>query len=478
MSGFISRVFVLLLFSTTIGLCQVNVSVKQFGAKGDGVTDDYVAMQAAATYVCGKPGSTLTYPSGVYYIGRYSIIAGPKANGVKNIRYVGCNGVTITGYGAKIDVFGAFRRAADYVSGADAISYSNGITPFQIINSSNFTIKGFELDGNVDRMTRDPKVAEGDNAGILTTNCRNYTLQDLNVHHFHTDGIKLGGASLTADREATVVNVTAANNARQGLSIIQVYGATITGSVFRDTGRTGAYGVHDPGAGVDVEPNRTTPEVDIRTGMITFNNCRFEENLGSQFVSIWPNRVDSITVQNSAIKATATDTSPVAYLSAPVYGQTINNTFQLAAGHQVALMIAPTKTDRFGLVSRLLYSANAFQLGDRLGIASVDQHCPVDFTNNRVTVNSSGTDTNVLALMNIDRADGNTFSLSGRGYAGSSGTATWGVGYMGVPIVTNNQYTTDLVSPRFFNTVYYGPGMSVSGEIFPSTTFRPLSVGR
>src|SRR5947209_5127975 len=42
------------------------VSVMAFGAKGDGVTDDYLALRRAARYLCSNPGTTLVYPPGHY----------------------------------------------------------------------------------------------------------------------------------------------------------------------------------------------------------------------------------------------------------------------------------------------------------------------------------------------------------------------------------------------------------------------------
>lgn len=44
------------------------VSVKQFGATGDGVTDDTAAVQAAITYACSGNVKTLEWPNGIYKI--------------------------------------------------------------------------------------------------------------------------------------------------------------------------------------------------------------------------------------------------------------------------------------------------------------------------------------------------------------------------------------------------------------------------
>ncbi|MBV9081935.1 MAG: hypothetical protein JOZ62_04610, partial [Acidobacteriaceae bacterium] len=216
------------LLLATLSLLTVSCSraptfnVKDFGAKGDGVSDDYDAMQAAATALCKSPGATLVFPKGVYRINRHRITGGPKPNVVQNIRYLGCNGVTILGNGSKVDVKGKFRRTADYSEGTNTFSYSTGVIPFEMINSSRFRIQGFELAGNVDQMSRDANVVEGSNAGILTTNCKDYSIENVTVHDFSTDGITLGGNSTLADQRVHLKNVTSTGNARNGLSVIQV----------------------------------------------------------------------------------------------------------------------------------------------------------------------------------------------------------------------------------------------------------------
>src|SRR5215469_10694396 len=163
---------------TKASKAQKVLNVKDFGAKGDGAADDYDALQAAASAVCRSPGATLLFPEGVYRIDRYRIVAGPRQNNVQNIRYAGCKGNTITGVRAKIDVKGDFRRRADQTHGGNSVSYATSVIPFEMVNSSEFRIIGFELEGNVGKMSRDPKVVDRSASGILTTNCQDYIIED------------------------------------------------------------------------------------------------------------------------------------------------------------------------------------------------------------------------------------------------------------------------------------------------------------
>ena len=446
------------------------VSVKSFGARGDGLTDDYDALQAAATYICGHPGKTLLFPAGTYRIGRYRITGGRDANTVRNIRYTECKNVTIRGVGAKIDVKGDFRRSADSAAGAAPQSYRNGVIPFEMVNSSDFVIEGFELNGNVDRMSRDSGVGEGSNAGILTTNCSRYTIQDVYVHHFPTDGITLGGNSEIADRDAVVRRVIAAHNARQGLSIIQVRGATVSGSTFKLTGRTdGAYGNHAPSAGVDVEPVRAPPEEDLKTGAILFDDCRFEDNLGIQFVSGWPDKVDRVTVQNSRVAASRPDGEICAFLNVAGHAVNRGNIFDLAAPHAVYLGLITPPLYRY--IERLEYWNNHFTLGFNGGIRSAVEQAPVDFIGNTVEVRPAGRDTSTMQLDYLNRVEGNRFFIAASGWSGRHDTISY---EKGTASVRDNTYVTDLAGSRQFE-VRYGPGILCGPEHFPAAAFKPIA---
>ena len=447
----------------------VTLNVKDFGAKGDGVTDDYDAMQAAAVAICNAPGATLVYPAGVYRINRYRITAGPQKNKVLDIRYVGCSGNTITGSGASIEVKGDFRRAADLNDGGYWRSYSNSLIPFAFINSSGFHLTGFEINGNVNKMSRDARVVEGTGTGITTTNCKDYVLENLFVHHFATDGIHLGANSELADQRATVSNVTSTHNARQGLSIAQARQVTVVNSVFADTGRTGGYGSHAPAAGVDVEPGRRPPEEDVATGLIVFDHCRFEENIGSQFVSGWPGLVESITVQNSTIKATLADTSGTAFMNAPRTGITTNNTFELASGHWIAAAVR--RPDQYPDIAHLTFSHNTIRLGSNSGILPPMLQAPVDLLDNDIRIENDRADLDPLRLSYFNLIEGNRFFVAGSGYSGLGYTVLY---ERGKTTVRKNSYDTDRNSSGAF-TVYYGPGMATDGENFLNPThFQPV----
>src|SRR4051812_46815693 len=54
--------------SVTYSQVALKVNVKDYGAKGDGVTDDVLAFQAAENFVSSKGGGTVYVPAGVYIV--------------------------------------------------------------------------------------------------------------------------------------------------------------------------------------------------------------------------------------------------------------------------------------------------------------------------------------------------------------------------------------------------------------------------
>lgn len=287
-------------------------NVKDFGAKGDGVTDDYDAIQAAVAAInpppfgAGTGQGTLVFPAGEYFINRYRIVDSPDANNVNNIAFESCSGVSVIGTGAKISVSGKFFRPVWQVSNGVAYSNVHSVIPLYFDNCTNFLVDGFELNGNVQDTTRDPAVVEGRCYGLATQASTNYVIQNVYAHHFASDGVMLGSESsvsthpiATADRNATLINVHCSNNARDGLALYHVRGALIQNSVFENTGDIGgSYGGHYPFAGAGLEPTAfdVGVNVDVKTGDVSFQNCVFRNNEGMQFFVGGGDRTENITL--------------------------------------------------------------------------------------------------------------------------------------------------------------------------------------
>ena len=253
--------------------------------------DDYEALLKAAKFFSGKKFATRTFLilEGTIYLNRYMIAPGSKNDSLAiaplnmrggDILFTGASNFEIRGLNAKLSVKGDFNRPADTYLGTSrdgtAKMYSSGsrqITPFFFMDCSNFSMNGVELDGNVEKLTKDGsasiRVSEGGSGGIKTRGCKNYKLQNLYVHHFATDGIAVGSGfsdrikdssgnvlDNIIDLNGEISNVVVANNGRNALTVLQVTGLVVRSSWLVLTGYTeGTYGSHAPDAGVDVEPN-------------------------------------------------------------------------------------------------------------------------------------------------------------------------------------------------------------------------------
>jgi hypothetical protein len=445
------------------------VSVKDFGAIGDGKADDYSAMLAAATYICGS-GGTLVYPPGTYYVARFRIIGGPSANGVENITYRGCQNVTVVGYGAKIIVNGSFTQHADFERGTDTYSYTNTVIPFDFIDSRRFTVAGFEIDGGARSMRRDKGVVESAAHGIRTSQCSDYVLAHLNVHHSQTDGLCIG-CGTRADRNAYIFDVKATNNARMGLTIAQTLGALVDSSSFKYNGRTdGDYAGHPPAAGVDVEPNFAPPITDVKTGGLAFVLCHFEENLGLQFVAASARAIDSITVTGSVVRATQPYVSlGGAYLNVARRAITELSSFEMKQFVSVVLVTARDHPDE------ICFRGNKFELKKASGVVTgATAPIPGRFVFNQVLLLASAADNHVLNLRNLAQVGCNTFFASAVGrYPFYRDQLE--IDYFGSAVVVGNRYETDLHDGAGGFYVNYANTGAVDDERFADAArFGPL----
>jgi hypothetical protein len=200
--------------------------------------------------------------------------------------------------------------------------------------------------------------------------------------------------------------------------------------------------------------------------------------MGAQFISTWPDRVETISVKNSYFKATSPDGYPLAFLNAAATGVVSGNTFDLGARYSVAL--APQKKDRYSSLVKLSYTGNTFNLQSKAGIISPVDRAPVDFLRNTVRIVSSPQDTSSMGMYYLDRFEANTFFVAASGYIGATGSKPWVVILARVKSVRGNVYSTDMTGSRQYKTVYYyGNGMTVEGERYePPANFVPVVLRR
>lgn len=198
------------------------VSVKDFGAVGDGVANDTTAIQNALTESAGK---TVFFPNGVYNI--------------SNIIFVDSN-TTIYGYGATL-----------FCTNASAGGTGVYITdPTYLIGVENVTIYGLKVDGN-----RGGRTPPGAGALFYVSSGKNHTLVDCVAVNSTIDGFQITGDTSWAggvNKNTRMYNCEADNSYRNGLSVVGTDNFVDYGGKYHDTN-----GVN-PEIGVDIEPNGAT----------------------------------------------------------------------------------------------------------------------------------------------------------------------------------------------------------------------------
>jgi len=111
------------------------VSVKDFGAVGDGVADDTAAFQNAIAYATSLNGATIHVPAGVYLVGDLQVAA-------KNISIHG----ETSAYGYEPSVPATILRAK---AGSTYVLWLRGVTPSVAYNASAYSgTKNLKIDGN------------------------------------------------------------------------------------------------------------------------------------------------------------------------------------------------------------------------------------------------------------------------------------------------------------------------------------------
>lgn len=289
--------FSALFFTNTFAAKYTTISIKDFGAKGDGKTNDHLAFQKASKYIQQHPQDILLIiPFGKYIIGQQQLGINYYLEGddifnldhVKNIRIEGQtkNGkYPILKYKDGLS-FGTFitdgpqtgkpmcePKKSNYAKKNAAFIGSC----FRINRSENITVSNLEIDGNQDKM----KIGGffGDvgrqlnHRGFYILYSNHITLKNIFTHHLGLDGVEIAVSNNTQ-----IDNLISEYNGRQGLSWTGGDSLEITNSKLRYTGCSRIKSA--PAAGMDIEPEGKN---DLHYGR--FTNCEFAFNQGCGVVN-------------------------------------------------------------------------------------------------------------------------------------------------------------------------------------------------
>lgn len=231
------------------------VSVADFGAVGDGVTDDTVAIINAVKSGAG----VVVFPPANYLINaaHATYDDGSFTNGFPVGIPVPSN-TTLLGYGATLTTVNT-----------NAENYSL-IASF---NTSNVHVKGFTLVGDKNDNTSNPALPNDYGFGVDFRDVTNCSVEDVESYDMWGDSFYCGVTDTAGTGSNGVVyrNIYGHDCRRQGLSITGGNSIKVIGYRFEDI--DGA--VNGPGAGIDIEPNTTDLCDDIQLINGITKNCNY-----------------------------------------------------------------------------------------------------------------------------------------------------------------------------------------------------------
>jgi len=233
------------------------INVKSFGAKGDGISDDTLAIQNAINSL--PNGGKILIPDGTYIINADTSLK-PNSN-----------------------------QTLSLSKKAKLKAKPNSDASYQIINiveKENVVIEGGFIEGE-----RDEHLGVNEEAGMgisIVRNSKNITIRNTHISKCWADGIYIGG--YLPCYNINIYNVTCDNNRRQGMSVVNVETLTIRDSFFTNT--AGAL----PEAGIDIEPENYSSVKNI-----TIDNVVCTGNRSGLDVFGWANTISNVQVLNSCM---------------------------------------------------------------------------------------------------------------------------------------------------------------------------------
>lgn len=206
------------------------VSVKDFGAVGDGVTDDAPAVQLAINHIASRGRGTVVFPAGYTYF--------------MNTQVNVCNNLVIMGYGAKI-IAGRSWAHIDAPLFKNFTATKMSVAPGTITATSNVSFHGLEFDGQdvggaagvINANMHGILICMGNRTDVATA-VNGFTVQDCYFHDFDGAGVfTYGGQNINVSNNRfvnffpnTVLSIGS------GLSLTDVDGFVVDANVFDHTG--------------------------------------------------------------------------------------------------------------------------------------------------------------------------------------------------------------------------------------------------
>jgi len=284
-----------------------------FGAQGDGITNDQCAFEEAASYFSSLPFNSnklLEIPPGTYIVGRQEqrIPYGLDGNTVlcfENINNMQIIGKVVGTQVVKLKFMDCMQYGAfDFPTLPDTryLTCNNQSNPCSLNSNTlnkiatpgnmihftgcnNIVIKNIELDGNMDNTIIGGGYTETiqiPTRGIFLNACRNITIDKVNVHDFGYDGITIYFMDCPSSIEyppqyPPIMNCNISNsfftmNGRNNMT----WGGGIGMNVYKTEFNYAGQGrlTSQPASGIDIEYEQSN----VPTAQGQFTKCKFKYN--------------------------------------------------------------------------------------------------------------------------------------------------------------------------------------------------------
>jgi hypothetical protein len=229
-----------------------SINVQDFGATGDGVTNDTVSVQAA---VAASEGKILVFPEGTYIVD--NVLLAPKSNS------------------------SWFLTPKAKLKNTPEVTY----VFIYCENVVNWNLFG----GGTIENSLVSSATENGYALIIESGCQNITIDNITFDGAMADCVIIGTAG-TAPTNIHINNVVVTNARRNGLAITSGNNIQITNSTFKNTSHSGYFTIQ---SGLDIEPNPATFVSNVLVSGCTFtgnDGCGlsvygFNGTVGSEVIS-------------------------------------------------------------------------------------------------------------------------------------------------------------------------------------------------